>query len=239
MPNRAKLNPQILDLLRKKLNKPISTIRSDISRLRRDFPQSTLNAIAQVYAVQHGASVRRLISKEDKATIPSIKIEKAATLKSKKNSRMKEQIQKILQFETTDHFLNKHISEINKAYTKHCYTCVFVLTRKVFENLIIAILKARYPTDRELYSDTRRGRNHDFSVVLDNLFKKRNEFNDDRKKAIERLHQKLKPFKNDANDKAHSLYHIVESKSEIDEWNLDTIMALITTIMQGDSNGII
>ncbi|MEW5817762.1 MAG: hypothetical protein AB1798_20500 [Spirochaetota bacterium] len=164
-------------------------------------------------------------------TIPLVKIEKVPTLKGKKKARTEKRTKDIIQFETTDHFLRKHIAEINKAYTNHCYTCVFVLTRKVFENLIIEILKAKYPTNRDLYFDTTRGRNQDFSVVLDNLYGKRNEFDIERKEAIERLHQKLKPFKNDANDKVHSLYHIVESPGEIDDWNLDTIIALIKKIM--------
>lgn len=230
MASQPKLNPLVLDFLHKRLKKAIVTIRSDISRLKRDYPQATLNAVAQIYAMQHGESVRRLIGKEDKLTIPSVKIEKAPTLKSKKNTRKKEQIKKIIQFETTDHFLNKHLSEINRAYTYKCFTCVFVLTRKVLENLIVGILKAKYPTGRDLYFDIPKGRNHDFSVVLDNLFKKRSEFGDEKKEAIERLHQKLKPFKNDANDKVHSLYHIVESANEIDDWNIDSIMAMITRI---------
>lgn len=231
MTNKPKLNPQVLDFLHKRLEKPVGTIRSDISRLKRDFPQSTLNAVAQIYAEQHGQSVRRLISQEDKLTIPSVKIEKIRTLKNKGGASRKEQIREIVRFETRDHFMRKHIAEINRAYTKHCYTCVFVLARKVFENLIIGVLKAKYPANRDLYFDVPKRRNHDFSVVLDNLFKKRNEFDNDRKEAIERLHQKLKPFKNDANDKVHSLYHIVENSREVEDWNLDTIMALITRIM--------
>lgn len=231
MANKPRLNPQVLEFLHKKLKKSVGTIRSDISRLKRNYPQSTLNAIAQIYAEQHGESVRRLISKEDKLTIPSVKIERASILKSKKVVKGREQIKEIIQCETTDYFLKKHIAEINRAYTKHCYTCVFVLTRKVLENLIIAILKAKYPTERNLYFDIPKGRNQDFSVVLDNLFKKRNEFDNDRKVAIERLHQKVKSFKNDANDKVHSLYHIVESPREVDDWNLDTVMALIKRIM--------
>lgn len=231
MASKPRLSPQVLEFLHKKLKKSFSTIRSDISKLRRVYQTSTLNAVAQIYAEQYGKSVRRLISKEDKLTIPSIKIEKVSTLKSKKGVKIREQTKEIIQFYTTDHFLRKHIAEINRAYTKHCYTCVFVLTRKVLENLIIAIVKAKYPADRDLYFDIPKGRNQDFSVVLDNLFKKRNEFDDNRKKAIERLHQKVKPFKNDANDKVHSLYHIVESPREVDDWNLDTIMALITEII--------
>lgn len=228
----AKLNPEVLTYLHKRLNKEVSTIRSEISRLKRRYPQATLNAIAQIYAEQHGESVRRLISKEDKMTIPSVKIEKVPTLQRKKKVGTKEQIIDIIHFETEDHFLKKHIKEINRAYTKKCYTCVFILTRKVLENLIVGILKAKYPADRDLFFDKPKGRNHDFSVVLDNLFKRRSEFGDDKKEAIDRLHQTLKPFKNDANDKAHSLYHIVENAKEVDDWNLDSILALITIIKE-------
>lgn len=231
MPGKPELNPEILDFLHKRLGKPISTIRSAISVLKREYPQSTSNAVAQIYALQHGESVRRLISKEDKLTIPSVKIENPKPLKLKRKAKNGEQIKEIIKFETTDHFLQKHIREINRAYAKQCYTCVFVLTRKVLENMIIGILKAKYPADCALYFDTTKNRNLDFSVVLDNLFQKRNEFDSDRKEAIERLNQKLKPFKNDANDKVHSLYHIVESPNEVDDWNLDTIIALIEKIV--------
>ena len=231
MASKPQLNPEILEFLHRRLDKSVSTIRSAISRLKRDYPQSTLNAVAQIYAQQHGESVRRLISKEDKLTIPSVKIEKPAPLRLKRKTKAREKIKEIIKFETTDHFSQKHIREINRAYSKQCFTCVFVLTRKVLENLIIGILKAKYPTDRTLYFDTSKSRNLDFSVVLDNLFQKRQEFDSDKKKAIERLNQKLKPFKNDANDKVHSLYHIVENSKEVDDWNLDTIFALTEKIM--------
>lgn len=231
MPSKPELNPEILDYLHERLGYSKSTIRSAISVLKRDYQQSTLNAVAQIYAQKHGESVRRLMSKDDKLTIPSVKIEKPEPLKLQRKSKAGEKIKKIIEFETTDHFLQKHILEINRAYTKQCYTCVFVLTRKVLENIIIGILKAKYPTDRALYFDTTKNRNLDFSVVLDNLFQKRSEFDSDKREAIERLHQKLKPFKNDANDKVHSLYHIVENPKEVDDWNLDTIIALIEKII--------
>jgi hypothetical protein len=231
MPSKPELNPEILNYLHQKLGKPISTIRSAISVLKREYPQSTSNAVAQIYAQQYGVSVRRFINKEDKLTIPPIRIEKPEPLRLKRKAKSAEKMREIIKFETADYFLQKHIREINRAYAKQCYTCVFVLTRKVLENMIIGVLKAKYPTDHALYFDTTKHRNLDFSVVLDNLFQKRHEFDNDRKEAIERLHQKLKPFKNDANDKAHSLYHIVENPNEIDNWNLDTIIALIEKIM--------
>jgi len=233
MTQKPRLKPEVLDFLHNKIGKSVNTIRSDISRLKRSYPQATLNAIAQIYAEKHGESVRRLISKEDKQTIPIVQIVNRPVLKSRKRADSREQIKEIIRFETTDHFLRKHIEEINKAYTRHCYTCVFVLTRKILENLIIGILKGKFPTECQLYFDIPKARNHDFSVVLDNLYKKRNDFNPGIKEVIERLQQKLKPFKNDANDKVHSLYHIVEGAREIDDWNLDTIMELIKRITKG------
>lgn len=231
MANKPKLNPQIVKFLHERLQRPESTIRKDISILKRNFPQATSNAIAQIYAQQHGESVRRLLTKEDKLTVPPVEIEKSPSLKTMKSHKQREQIKTIIQLHTADHFLKRHVDEINRAYSKGCYTCVFVLTRKVLENLIIGILKGKFPNEPGLFFDLSKSRNQDFSLVLDNLFKKRNDFDADKKKAIERLNQKLKPFKNDANDKVHSLFHIVESPTEVDDWNLDTIVALIVTIM--------
>lgn len=228
---KPQLNPEILDYLHIKLGKQKSTIRSDIAVLKRRFSGATLNAVAQIYAEKHGESVRKLISKEDKNTIPAFEIEKVPVLKSKKVKDTKDKMKIVLQIDTDNDFLKKHINEINRSYTKKCFTCVFILARKVFENLIIEILKSKYPRERDLYFDEKLVRNLDFSVVLDNLYKKRNEFEPEKKEAIDRLRQKLKPFKNDANDKVHSLYHIVENQKEVDDWNLDTIMSLIKTIM--------
>lgn len=230
MANKPKMNPQILNFLHTKLGKSIPTIRSNISRLKRNHHNATLNAVAQIYAEQHGLTVRRLISKEDKLTIPRVKFENVPTLRTKRRSVAREKDKEIIHFETKDHFLKKHIIEINKAYNRHCYTCVFVLTRKVLENLIIGVLKTKFPANSDLYFDKARRRYQDFSVVLDNLFRSRNNFDHDIREAIERLHEKLKPFKNDANKKVHSLYHIVEGAKEVDEWNLDTIMALMKKI---------
>jgi hypothetical protein len=101
----------------------------------------------------------------------------------------------------------------------------------VFENIIIEILRQKYPANPELYFDIKKYRNLDFSTVLETLYQKRHDFDFDRRQAIERLHQKLKPFKNDANDKTHSLYHIVENADEVESWNLNTTIDLLRRIM--------
>lgn len=233
MAHASKLNPEILEFLSEKLQRRITTIRPEISRLRQDYQQSTLNAVAQLYAQQHRLSVRKFLSKEDKSTIPRVRFEHSTPVLKLKRGNPREQKKEVFHLETADQFVKKHIDEINRAYSKKCYTCVFVLSRKVFENLIIGILRAKFPAEPQLYLDVSKGRNHDFSVVLDNLFKHRTDFDTDKKNAIDRLNQKLKHFKDDANDKAHSLYHVVENAREVDDWNLDTIVALIDTITKG------
>lgn len=229
MPNKPKLDPEILAHLHKRLRKPVSTIRPEISRLRRKNPEASLNAIAQVYAEQHNESVRRFLSKVDKLMIPRDAIANVAVRKAGRIRRW-ERTKVVLRYETSDPFLKKHIDEINRAYTRECYTCVFVLARKVFENLVIDILRAKFFALPELYFDKGRGKYLDFRVLLDNLYNHRVDFGPEQKKAIERLHPKLKPFKDDANEKAHSLFHIVESEKEIDDWHLDTLIDLIVTI---------
>jgi hypothetical protein len=87
MASKTQLNPEILQFLHVRLDKPISTIRTSISVLKRDHPTSTLNAVAQIYAEQHGESVRRFISKEDKLSLPSRRIEKPVVIRTRKKSK--------------------------------------------------------------------------------------------------------------------------------------------------------
>ena len=231
MTTKSQLNPKILDFLHDRLGKTTGTIRKDLSVLRRTHPGSTLNAVAKIYAEQHGESLRRLLGKDDKLTLPGVTVAKPIVVKRREKASNPKRMKTIIQLDTDDIFLKKHIHEINRAFTANCNTCVFVLIRKVFENLIVRVLRSKFPKNPELYFDISKSRNLDFSNVLDNLYKKRDEFDIEQKEAIERLNQKLKPFKNDANDKAHSLYHIVENQSEVEEWNLDTIMGLISELM--------
>ena len=67
----ARLKPELLQYLVDRTQKEKSTVRKDLSILRRKFPNCTLNAIASIYAKQHGFSVLRMISKEDKDTLPT------------------------------------------------------------------------------------------------------------------------------------------------------------------------
>ena len=225
------LNPEILSYLVQKSGKALQTIKNNISKLKRNYPSCTQNAVAQIYAIKFGYSVLSKLDDEDKASSPNLEIQKPVTIKQKPHKR-KRNVTAIVEYESDNYFIRGHVKEINKSFNSGCFTCVFVLFRKLIENLLIDILRARFPesscsSNRELYYSKDLNRHHDFSVILDNLYKQRNVFSHEEKKIIERIRQLCIPFKKDANDKAHSLFHLVESKSEIKNLNITQIMELV------------
>lgn len=225
------LSKEIIRILSKKLNKSEGTIRVEISKLRTSkFHGAPLNSVAHIYAQQHGTSVYQKLSKDEKAAIPNHEIVKNSPKLEAKTPKKRETSFEFVKYETSDHFVKGHFKEINRAYNSKCFTSTFILARKIVENFIIGILMTKYPektlANKELYYDTSRGRFRDFSVLLDTLKSKKNDFGT-KKEIVERLHTKAKSLKDDANDKTHSLYHLVEGKEEIDNLNFQTIIELI------------
>lgn len=174
--------------------------------------------------MQRGKTVWQKLSSEDKSLMPNVDIAKIKIVLPSKASKKKAKLVKtIIKYDTNDYFKQGHIDEINRAYTNNCYTSVFILSRKVIENLIIEILTKKFPpTTREnkaLYYDIAQKRFKDFSVILKNLFDKRHEFDPKHVKTIEALYKQALKFKDEANDATHSWYHLVEKERDIDDWN--------------------
>ncbi len=229
-----RLDSRIVALLAEKLKISKGHIRNIITRMSNHYPQTTPNGVAHIFALERGVSIRQKLDKEDKASLPQVDIIKQSTkiLKLKIKNKAKEEV--LVAYSSDNLFINGHIDEINKTYNAGCYTAVFILTRKVIENLIIDILKAKFPTkddskNLELYYDKQRGRYKDFSIILDNLRQKKIFFGPE-SKAVEQLYNKTVPLKNDANDKAHSWFHLVRNKKEIEDLEVDAIITLIRTI---------
>lgn len=228
----SRLKPEILAYLSKKIKLSENSVRQYISHERTKHPKATLNAAAQLFALSHKTTVLRMLDKEDRATLPSnIEVaEEKVILENKKRGKKGKKMLILIDYETTDHFKKGHIDELNKAYTFGCNTSVFILARKIVENLIIDILKKKYPEkikkNKEIYFDTAQGRLKDFEVILKNLKSKKDDFGSENK-AVERLHDLAKALKNDTNNKTHSWYHLVERRKEIDNLNLEAIIEII------------
>lgn len=229
------LSPKIVDELNKKLGLAKSSIGPTITRRKHLNAKLTPNAVAFMYAIKKGVNILRFLDDEDKNTLPPLDIvpaEKITIRKSAPKTQKKQEI--IVSFESSDPFVKGHIAEINRAYNSHCYTSVFILSRKIIENLIVDILMDKFPpmslSNKELYYDTTKRRVRDFGEILENLYKKRADFG--QQKAIaERLYRRALLLKDDANNKTHSWYHLVTSRQEVKELDVQMTIELIKKLL--------
>lgn len=223
---KTKLNPKIWGKLKTKLKGKISeqALRNKISRTKEKY-RVTLNAAAYLIAKDEGFSIMRWLNDEDIKSLRSVQEVRRIIRKRPR----KEKIITIARYPTTDKLLEGHLKEINHAYTYKCYTSTFVLCRKVLENLIIQILRRKYPENKEghrkKYFDFNRGRFLDFGVLLKNLRNSSKEFGPE-KQLVKRICEKADKFKETADEMTHSLYNIA-TKKEIDEKNFQHILDLI------------
>ncbi|MCP4364598.1 MAG: hypothetical protein GY800_04795 [Planctomycetes bacterium] len=230
-----KLNAEIIKILSERLGKSEGTIRKDISLLSKQYSSCTGNARAQIYAMEHGLSVLRKLDKDDRLSLPNIETKKQKIILTQKRpkKREKDKIIGFIKYETKDGFRKAHIEELNRAYTYHCYTSTFILCRKVIENLLIDIIMKKYPAkkkeDIELYFNTARGRTKDFSEILKNLEERAHDFGPDGR-LLRRIINRAREFKDDANDKTHSWYHIVRSKKELHDTHVQDIINMISEL---------
>ncbi len=228
------LNPKIIAVIHEKTGIAVSSIGPIITRKKQLHPSLTANAVAYLYAQGKGINVLKYLDAEDRNGISAIEKKPVEKIQVKKSPKKKAAILKIIDYETADPFIRGHIDEINRAYNNHCYTCVFILGRKIVENLIIDIFTKYFPpttqANKELYFDTSMGRPKDFGVILDNLNKQRVAFGT-QKSIIERLYNRAKLLKDNANDKTHSWYHLVRTKTEVDDLDIQMSIDLIKKLL--------
>jgi len=223
-----KLDLRIVEYLAQKLDISPKTVKRNVYSRVKNYSGLTKNAIAQIYAQEKNLTVLRKLDPEDRASLPRTEVV-PEKIKIKRKSP-KKQLETLIDYDSNDYFKKGHVDELNKAYTYGCHTSVFILARKIVENLIIDILRAKFPENKEknieLYFDINQKRYKDFGVILKNLYSKKNEFGSDNK-AVERLYNLSEQLKKDANDKTHSWFHLVKSKSEINNLNIETIIEII------------
>jgi hypothetical protein len=228
-----RLDPKILEKLQKATGTKESTIRSAIARMRGKHGNLPINAVAHLYALQHDTSVFTKLNAEEKASLPNVEIDKPIRLRQAGNAKKKETLIQFVRYQTDDPFIKAHILEMNRAYTAKCYTSLFILCRKMLENLLAEVIKRKFPQNVkeniELYFDLSRTRTKDFSDILSNLRKKAIDFGTD-KPLLERMLNRCDLFKDDANNKAHSWYHIVRSRPEIDNCHFQDIIDMISRL---------
>jgi len=225
---KQKLNPKILLKLKKNFpDRSENSIQARLSQLSREYG-IPLNAASELMARANSFSTWSLLNEKEKECFKDKDVQ-IIKIKNHKG-KTKEKLIILVEFETTDKFLKAHLEEINRCYTYSGYTATFILIRKVTENLITEIIKIKFPDKskehKELYLDFSNGRIRDLSELIKNLRDKSNGFDPEEKKLVQRILQLSEEFKDDANDKTHSLYHI-SNKTELDKKDPQRIFDLM------------
>jgi hypothetical protein len=95
------------------------------------------------------------------------------------------------------------------------------------------ILRLKFPPitreNKELYYDIGHNQIKSFKELLKSLKFKKADFEMD-KKLVERIVSLVEPFKEEADPKAHSWYHIVKTRAEIDRMRVQDILDLLSEL---------
>ena len=107
---------------------------------------------------------------------------------------------------TTNIFYYKLISEINCLYERGFVLALWVLIRKLFENLIIDILRKQYGTiSLDLYFDVSKRKFQSFSVLINNFKLNKNDFIYVTTELDNALINEINEFRETGNSSAHSI----------------------------------
>jgi len=139
----------------------------------------------------------------------------------------------LLDIEFKEHFYDSIVDEMNRAYESELYTSVMLLSRKLLENLVIDVLRIKYPPNisgnLEIYFIEDKGRFQDFTVLLHNLEERKEDFGLD-EDLIKEFVSLVKPFRPRANATVHSII-ITSDETEIGKFNIRKMVALLNRLL--------
>jgi len=123
-------------------------------------------------------------------------------------------------------FYRKLEEEINLCYTTSLPNAALVLSRKLVENLLYEILERKFPKEIELRYIVTQGRSQDFSVLINNLETKINDFNREQQDLIKDLLLRIKPFKKEANSTSHQVMEYLDFLDDLDKLKVPEIVEI-------------
>lgn len=130
-------------------------------------------------------------------------------------------------------FYIKLIDEINTLYDNGHYVPVCLLVRKLFENLIIEILRKKYGTsDIDLYYDKSKGRFQSFSTLLDNFEAKMDDFKHIESGFDVSIIRRMNKYRNRCNSAAHSIsFDITPGEIDNKKDDINYLVKLLVRIL--------
>jgi len=115
-------------------------------------------------------------------------------------------------------FYDRLEDEINTAYSNpQLPNAVLMLSRKLVENLVYNVLEYKFGKQGQvsLYYDIIHRRAQDFSRLIENLENNKPQYPQDLQDQIDRFLDMVKPFRRDANSKAHKVIDYLDSMNQI------------------------
>ncbi|XOB42357.1 MAG: ATP-binding protein [Candidatus Nealsonbacteria bacterium] len=122
-------------------------------------------------------------------------------------------------------------NEINSCYESNLPNAVLLLSRKLVENLVYNLFEYKFPKKPDLRWNITKNRPLDFSVLLDNLTHKKNEFSQEEQRLIKKFLELCKPFKREANSKAHNIMEYVENRNQLGNLKIPEIIQIVLKLI--------
>ena len=113
------------------------------------------------------------------------------------------------------------VESVERTYASGLYSATMILTRKLFENLLVDIMRGHYGVGDSLdeFYDEDRGRFNGFAVILENFGENAQAFNPyDTSLAQGKFLSEIDDFREEANADAHSI-STTRSSEEMEEYS--------------------
>jgi Histidine kinase-, DNA gyrase B-, and HSP90-like ATPase len=116
--------------------------------------------------------------------------------------------------------------EINQTFATNLPNATLMLTRKLVENLLYNLLERKFHDRIILWYDINQMRANDFATLIGSLQNNKKRFSPDEQELIDKLLSLIKPFRREANSKAHKVIQYLESVGDLDSLKIPEIVEL-------------
>lgn len=126
---------------------------------------------------------------------------------------------------------NQIVHEANECNEHNYPNAAFWSCRKIIENLVAHILNKKYPTEIELWFDTVKGININFSQVIQNLYDRRADFTSSGvKNHIETFNGDIGVMRKAVNSTIHNNHDYLTDRSELKKYKINKIIQTLIDI---------
>lgn len=172
--------------------------------------------------------------------------EEGGKAKAKKKSKLKvvkPKVQEVPPVEVESQFIDvkgnfptnhytKLVTEANECELRNCPNAAFWLSRKIIENLVYDILAKKFKNQVDLWYDTGKNRNHSLSMLIENLYNKKDEFGPN-KRIIEQFKSDVGKFKKDVDSAVHKNFFYLNDKKDLKQYQVSKIIEMLLQIYGG------